>query len=852
MQKRHNTIKVKVIGWSILAALAVLLTGVISYNSYRQLLSSLGQTSNQETKLMALGDILTDITEAEAKMRAYALTRDGELLENYQQLVSGIEGALERVKTITPIDQDFNLQVDSVSRLLNDQTSGVAGFIELKRTLNQLSFSTKALTEIGSSTDSIPALTTTTTTTTTTTRLDPVVEEENADDKKKNTKRQQRKRVQEIAKALSELEKEPQIQTETTTSITIDTSFVQSDTIMDNIQQILVDIGREEEWYQQVVARKELQLIESSILIIDQIRGLIGSLEKQELALNIEKANNAKLIASRSTLTISIIIFICLILGIIFTYWIFRDVRIRDFYNKQLIGAKQQAEQLADSKQQFLATMSHEIRTPLNAIIGFTEQLGNTKLEPEQRNYLSAVHSSSQHLLSTVNDILDYSKIEAGELRISREPFEITAAIEEVISTLRIKAEEKGLDLIREVQSESPIQVMGDPFRLKQIMYNLVSNGLKFTEKGYVKIIASCETTADTTRLTLVVKDSGIGIPEEKHQEIFSDFKQIDHSSTRRFQGTGLGLAICKRLVELQGGTIGVDSNKPQGTVFTVELPYETGKDQHEVINAANLSKATDAAVATENLKGLRVLVADDDPFNIQLIKSLLEKWQADATYCSDGKQAMQEMENNSYQLVLTDINMPKASGLELSQFLRSLPDPQKRSLPIIALTANVMEDDLKRYKKAGINDFVLKPFKAQELLNKINEVVRQIDPTDPAAALPGTGYNLDDLRRFSGGDQEAFRPILETFYENLKQNMDALSNQARQQNHHEVAELAHKMISSFGHLQATEPMDKLRTLETAIKSNNLERPIEEMVEEIIQVAQPVLEGLEQDIAILA
>ena len=839
MQKKHNTIRIKVIGWFLLAALAVLLTGVISYNSYRQLLGSLDNASTQETKLKALGDILANITEAEANMRAYGLTRDPDLLKDYQGLVSTINSELANVKSIPPIDDLFNEQVDSVTALLQHQTKGIAGFIELKKTLDQVSFSSKALEEISSTTDSIPALRTTTTTTTTTTRVDPILQEQEEGKEKKTTKRQQRKRTQEIAKALAELENEPQIETETT--VTTDTSFVQPDTLLENIQQILLDIGAQENQYQQVVANKELQLIESSILIIDQIRGLISSLEKQELALNFERVNNAKLIASRSTLTISIIIFICLILGILFTYWIFRDVRISDFYNRQLIGAKKQAEQLADSKQQFLANMSHEIRTPLNAIIGFTEQLAGTSLKPQQRKYLGAVQNSSHHLLNTVNDILDYSKIEAGELHIDQVPFELNSVLQDVINTLELKAREKDLKLSLLVIPETPITLLGDPFRLKQILFNLISNGIKFTEKGFVEVQCKVTTTVKTAQLRLSVIDSGIGIPEAKRDEIFQDFKQVDPTATRRYQGTGLGLAICKQLVEIQGGSIRVDSNDPNGSVFTVELEYELNAQQGEYPTLTPSPDHTAALVDFKVLQGFNILVADDDPFNIQLVKAILDKWGVKGTYCSNGQQAMRLIEDHTFQLVLTDINMPEAGGMELSKFVRSLDHSIKSKIPIIALTANVIEEDIIKYRKSGINDILLKPFSELELFNKIKALCPSLKEN----------YKLDDLKRFSEGDQQALKPMLEAFHQNLVQNMQELSQHAQNQNLEKVAELAHKMISSFGHVHAVEPVNKLRALESAIKSQSIPAPLNTLVDEIKEVSTPILLGLEQEIEIL-
>lgn len=850
MQKKHNTIKVKVIGWFLLAALAVLLTGIISYNSYRDLLRSLENTSVQETKLKALGEILVDITHAEAKMRAYALTKESTQLQEYQQLVTGIRQTLEQVKSMEPVDLSFNTQVDSISLLLNNQTAGIQGFIELKKTLNELSFSSLALEEISGSTDSVPALRTTTTTTTTTTKVDPVLPED--EEAGKNTRRQQKKRAQEIAKELLKLDKEPQIETETI--VTTDTSFVQPDTVMENIQQILVDLSHEESRYQQVLANKELKLVESNIQIITQIRSLIGSLEKQELAVNVQKANDAKMIASRSTLTISIIIFFCLILGIVFTYLIFRDVRISDFYNLKLIGERNQAEQLVKSKQQFLATMSHEIRTPLNTIIGFTEQLSTTDLKPAQKKYLEAVQTSGQHLLHTVNDILDYSKMEAGELKIAADPFDLHQCLTEVVETLEIKAADAGLDLKLSLDPDTSISLIGDKFRLKQILINLVSNGIKFTDEGFVKVSGQYAVENDIAKVRISVKDTGIGIPEEKRKEIFSDFKQVDASGTRRYQGTGLGLAICKRLVEMQGGSITVKSDPSNGSEFLVKLKYPVNSTSNSNSNGSSNRELIENA-ALSSLAGLKFLVADDDQFNIQLIQTILNKWGVQGTYCSDGSQAMEQVKEQAFDLILTDINMPGAGGIELSKYVRSLPDLQQNKTPIVALTANVMEDDLAKFRKSGIDGFVLKPFKEQDLYQQILELVdgHQLSKgnNQPTQGIAEAQLKLDDFRKFSGDDDDALRPMLETFHQNLKQNMEELSQGAKSNDEHKVAEVAHKLVSSFGHVHAGNIVLKLRDLENVIKSNAFTGNMEQQVAEIIDLSAPILHQLEEEIAAL-
>ncbi len=838
MREKKNTIKGKIIGGFILALMAMLLTGIISYNSYKELLVSLDEPSNPEVKLKELSQTLADISEAEASMRAYALTRDDAFLDTYRDFASSAHLKFDSLKLIQPIDQHFNDRIDSISSLLDEKIKDLNSFLNLKRTITEVNVSLKALEEITSNTDSIPALRTTKTTTTTTTTLENIPRStpvESAAEVEEKTKRRKRRRVQELAKQIAKLEMEPMIQTET--KIITDTSFIQPDTVLGNVNRMLEEIITEESRYQRILAKKELDIIEGNILIIDQIRTLINNLEKEELALGISQANRAKVIASRSTLTVSIIIILCLITGFWLVYLIFKDISFRNFYNEQLIGAKNQAEQLAESKQQFLANMSHEIRTPLNAIIGFTEQLADTPLQKPQKKYLEAVQSSSQHLLETVNDILDYSKIEAGELKIAQEPFELTSTVKEVVAALDIKAQEKDLDLILEMQEDLSLFFLGDALRLKQILFNLVSNGIKFTDTGFVKINVQ-HTVPEENLVKISVQDSGIGMRPEIIEEIFKDFNQADLSATRKYEGTGLGLAICKKLVELQSGTIEVDSEPGHGSKFTVTLSYPTASPVKQ-----------DSLLIKKNQRfepHARVLVVDDDSFNLGLLEVILKKWGLQVDLCNSGQQAKEQIHLRSYDLVLTDIHMPEVSGLDLCAYIRNQPDEPLKNIPIIALTANVMENDLEHYLASGINDNLLKPYREKDLFEKLEGYLSLSEP--PNIEKPENGFSLDDFRKFSGDDESALLSILDSFHSNLSKNMEELRIHSTSQNWHLLAELAHKMISSFGHLHAQQAIQTLREMEVIARKGEHTDKVPEMVDEVTLLAYPIQEQLSEEI----
>jgi len=843
MKEKRNTIKSKVIGGFLLVLLAMVLTGIISYNSYRELLW-VNQPQNPDQKLKELSQILADISEAEANMRAYALTRNDEFLETYGDFATTINTNFDRLKQIEPVDNTFNQRIDSTAALLNEKITDLNSFIDVKRAISEINFSLKALNEINNSTDSVPALRTTKTTTTTTTTLENITkpQEQQAEEvTEARKKRRNRKRVQELAKQIAKLEREPMIQTET--KIITDTSFIQPDTVLGSIGKILENVSKEERRYQRILANKELALIEGNIEIIDQIRDLINTLEQEEVAFSIDQANRAKVIANKSTLTVSIIIILCLIAGIALVYFILKDINFRNFYQQQLIGAKNQAEQLAESKQQFLASMSHEIRTPLNAIIGFAEQLNQTELKDQQKQYLQAVRSSSEHLLNTVNDILDYSKLEAGELSMAQIPFDLHQTVREVVENLRIKAQEKNLNLNLETTPFDSPKVQGDPFRLKQILYNLVSNALKFTDTGFVKILCKHSQNGENVNVKISVEDTGVGIEKNLFKEIFEDFNQVDLNARKKHEGTGLGLAITKRLIEEQKGTINVSSEPGKGSVFTVELTYPEASLDWVEPQAQSQSHQGFASSA-------RIMVVDDDHLNLKLIETILDKWKIEAVFCDNAKDALAQLQQAPFSLVLTDVNMPGMSGLELCKALRNHPDVDIQSIPVIALTANVMKKDLDYYRSCGVKQVLLKPFKEWELSQLLADYLQVESEVLPGLQSTENALSLDDFKKFAGNDEEALLSILDTFYSTLQENLNLLRQASDGADMTQAADLAHKMISSFGHLKAHNLTELLRNLEHKARNKEFDQ-VSQLVNEVFEQAEPVVSMLKDEVLAL-
>jgi signal transduction histidine kinase len=383
---------------------------------------------------------------------------------------------------------------------------------------------------------------------------------------------------------------------------------------------------------------------------------------------------------------------------------------------------RQKAEQAKKHERQFLANMSHEIRTPMNAIIGMTKLLMNISTEHRQLKYIKGIKDSAENLLAIINDILDLSKIESGKIKIEHIPFSIHDTLDLVLTTLRPKAEEKGLMLSSNIDESVPASVEGDPVRLYQILMNLVGNAIKFTEKGSVNVnIITAGRTDGQIPIRFDVADTGIGISEENLSKIFEKFTQASSDTTRKFGGTGLGLTISKQLIELQKGHITVWSRPGEGSVFSFTIPYIQTVET-PVENKSELPSAETLRLIQDK----KILIVEDNAFNqivaVDSIHEIIPSIPLDIA--ENGKVAIEMHQKNHYDLIIMDIQMPEMDGFEASRIIRNRLSPPLSDVPIIAMTASVTREDVEDCFEAGMDEFVAKPFNQAELINKMSRLL--------------------------------------------------------------------------------------------------------------------------------
>ena len=383
---------------------------------------------------------------------------------------------------------------------------------------------------------------------------------------------------------------------------------------------------------------------------------------------------------------------------------------------QQLREAKSKVEKGSKAKTEFLSTISHEIRTPMNAIIGMTNLLSKDNPRQDQLEQLEILDFSSKTLLSLINDVLDFSKIESGKIEFEQVHFDLEVLLKGVIKSFYFNAEKKGIDLDLRIEGDFPHVLVGDSTRLTQILNNLMSNAVKFTEVGSVKLLVSAPKYREGDQkieIRFDIIDTGVGIAEEKKESIFQSFTQERADTTRVFGGTGLGLTISQKLTQLQGGEIFVESKKGMGSTFTVNLGFEVG-DENEIdhIHSFQWKK--------RSLEGVRVLVAEDNAINQKVMERFLQKWDMEIGIAPNGEEAVKKMKQENFHIVLMDLQMPVMDGYQASQEIRRLDDFRKRNVPIIALTAAALKEVKENVFASGMNDFITKPFNPEELRSKL------------------------------------------------------------------------------------------------------------------------------------
>lgn len=520
-----------------------------------------------------------------------------------------------------------------------------------------------------------------------------------------------------------------------------------------------------------------------------------------EATLTIEKSSK------KAQLFISLLILSVLTGGAVLFWFIINTIRKQGQLIRQLHISEKKVRESVQVKENFLANMSHEIRTPMNAILGFTNLLQQKKLDEETTEYVQTIQKSGENLLTIINDILDLSKIEAGMMRIEAAPFSIRGVTHSVEGMFADKTKKKGIQFSTHIDATVPDTMNGDAIRLSQILINLIGNALKFTEQGSIKINISNECIEnDIIKTGITVTDTGIGIQQEKLEQIFDRFQQADDAVTRKYGGTGLGLSIVNDLTKLQNGTITVESEPGKGTRFHIIIPYQ-------IISSETNEKFSEEhhAASESNFDDVVVLVVEDNEINQTLIKHLFKSWNLQYDLAKNGREAIEKLKTTTYNLVLMDIQMPEMDGYTTTQEIRQ---HLKIDVPVIAMTAHAFAGEREKCISYGMNEYISKPIQ----IDQLHSLIAQFTKIKSASAklendnLNTSSYqyiNLKYMKEISGGNTEYEKTVTGQFIEAIPQELDEIEKAWKNNDVKQMRQLAHNMkttISVMGLNERLQP----------------------------------------------
>ncbi len=808
------TFKFKIIMVMLIALGFVSMIGISTYKQFSAIVSSISNDARPDMRLVASKSLMNELSDAENSVKSYSLTKDTLYLDLFYFAAKNTNKRLADLHRLVEEKNLANFQLDSLDTLI----------VQKFKILNQLLLSQDQF-RVQAALDKVVI------------KLDKAINKVEKDESGKTlsegktdiVKSTKNSIKSEKKGALSWLfNKKNKSKKDDVNGIDIINLYE----ITKEVQRVKKEEGNIEASLKSI----ELYYIMADKKVTKKIKAILDQIESAELLEIAKQTEKAKITMKNTNQQIALFCIAITILLLFMSYIIIDYVRNNNRYRRALKKAKAEAEDHATTKENFLANMSHEIRTPMNAIAGFTEQIAEGPLNDEQREQLTMVRKSIEHLLYLINDVLDFTKLQAGKLNLEIIGFRPKEVINDVVTFIQPLAKDKELKLICNINTEDTLILLGDPFRLRQIILNIISNAIKFTEKGTISIhVNPVMQNGKNMWLRMELIDTGIGINEQALKKIFQEFEQADNSTSRNYGGTGLGLSIVDKLVKLHHGTIEFKSVPQKGTTVTVEIPYDIGTEKD--IKLVEDEKLKTKSSIPSNTK---ILIVDDVEFNRKLLVSILKKYHVIYTEASNGKEAIEEIKRNNYDVILMDARMPELNGLEATKKIRLLPNITKRQIPIIALTAAVTENDRREYFNAGMNGFLAKPFKEHELLSEINKVLetketikitaKQDDQKQTLEDMVTKKINLTELRSISDGDQKFYNEMLQTFLDTTTKGFSDMQIALATKNWKMIAEFAHKISSPCHHLSAHVLYSYLKEIEAKCRNNEQLDTIEKLI----------------------
>ena len=577
-----------------------------------------------------------------------------------------------------------------------------------------------------------------------------------------------------------------------------------SDSILMVSKKLLNDVKIKTAQKKKLISNEENELIKNELSISEQLQKVLSVIEN-EIIKNASKSylDREKALAKTNQIVTTAAI-IGLLLALLFLIIILNDFSKSQLYKKQLEKANVITQKILHSREQLIATVSHDLKTPLSTIIGYTELLNNTNLNNKQQHFVENVKSSSNYISQLVQDLLDFTQIEAGKINVEKVTFSLPKILTEVAESIASVYQSKEIELIITITPELDQNIIGDPFRLRQIMTNIIGNAFKFTEKGFIKIEASVNPFSKN--ILILVEDSGIGIATQSQELIFEEFTQANDQIEKKYGGTGLGLTISKKMAQILGGDLKMKSELGKGSAFTIEIPLVFGE-----------SLTTKSILLTNSSIEPIVVVIDDDVDLLKLTTEVLKQNQFVPIPFTLATEALEWIKNNPFDCIITDIQMPVLDGFAFIEKLQEQVDTHYQNQAIIAITGK-HDADLENYKRLGFKTIVRKPYSPTTLIQTLKAILNQEEIESTAVAIQSkTGdetYTLENIKAFLSDEKESLKEIIQSFMDNTNESLITLEQAILDENRDQIKNTAHKMNPMFKQIQAIEISTILDQLE--------------------------------------
>ena len=769
MVQRPKSIKYKVVaGYLLLFAIAVLSVWFV----YTEILKIArpAQNAGDNNKIIRISNTIAGLYASEAIGRASILSTSASDLRRYNHFTDSINTEIESIKQ--DVEPAQAQKFDSVQMLLRRKKNSIAEIIKYRKNYNAYNTFSKAIDGINFTKDSIWK------------QVKPI----------KITK------ISEWRKVANSILTPQQLDSLSKLPVSNDSLVIAFENVLNRL------LARDNKLRYQLY-HKEQKMLEENRVISDQLRVILASVENEFVQKTYKNIDNSQTALANTVKTMAWVGAVTLFFLIVFAYIIITDLTTQQNYRKKLEVLNLENEELLRSKSMLMATVTHDLQTPLGSIIGFHDLIKKLGVTPKQSHYLANIKESANYILKLVNDLLDFSRLENNRITIERSGFNMKQVIEAACRSLEPMAFDKNVELTWDIEDELNANFTSDPYRIKQVLTNLISNALKFTHEGSVEITAKKEGNS----IIISVLDTGIGIAKENHAAVFKEFTQAHTGIEKKFGGTGLGLTISKKIIELLDGTISLESQEGQGSIFTITLP---------AIPAENVLQVKAEIPAKPNmydlLKGKRILMVDDDNVQLMLMKELFMHYPVTVVTEINSASALHLIENETFDVLLTDIQMPIIDGFELVKQIRQHMNTAIADMPAIALSG---KRDLapQDYILRGFTAHHPKPIQIEQLLELIAGIFSDATVFDSNLLQQngnGTLYSLTSLSQFTHNDPDSLNTILETFIESAKENCAALQQAAQEKDADMVAQIAHKMIPMLRQMEVFSIADRLLPLE--------------------------------------